>query len=40
MITSRAGEKHRSKAFDLGVSEYLAKPFDDARLIEVINRLM
>ncbi|HEX8639361.1 MAG TPA: response regulator, partial [Pyrinomonadaceae bacterium] len=39
MITSRAGEKHRGKAFDLGVSEYLTKPFDDTVLIEVINRL-
>jgi chemosensory pili system protein ChpA (sensor histidine kinase/response regulator) len=39
MITSRAGEKHRQKALDLGVSEYLTKPFDDAKLIEVINKL-
>lgn len=39
MITSRAGEKHRQKAFNLGVSEYLAKPFDDAKLIETIRNL-
>ena len=39
MITSRASEKHRQKAFDLGVSEYLTKPFDDAKLIGIIRAL-
>ncbi len=39
MITSRASEKHRQKAFELGVSEYLTKPFDDSVLLEVINHL-
>jgi len=39
MITSRAGEKHRKKAFDLGVSEYLTKPFEDAKLIGIIKKL-
>ena len=39
MITSRAGEKHRQKAFDLGVSEYLAKPYEDRKLLESIRRL-
>ena len=39
MITSRTSEKHRRKAFDLGVSEYLTKPFDDLILIEIIERL-
>jgi chemosensory pili system protein ChpA (sensor histidine kinase/response regulator) len=39
MITSRAGEKHRQKAFELGVSEYLSKPFEDAYLIETIKKL-
>lgn len=36
MITSRAGEKHRQKAFDLGVSEYLSKPYEEADLIEKV----
>jgi chemosensory pili system protein ChpA (sensor histidine kinase/response regulator) len=40
MITSRAGDKHRQKAFELGVSEYLTKPFADAKLIEIINLLI
>lgn len=39
MITSRANQKHRQKAFDLGVSEYLTKPFDDAKLIHIIGEL-
>ncbi len=39
MITSRAGEKHRRKAFDLGVSEYVSKPFDDVKLVEMIKFL-
>lgn len=39
MITSRASKKHLQKAFDLGVSEYLTKPFDDAQLIEIIGAL-
>ena len=39
MITSRASEKHQQKAVELGVSEYLIKPFDDSFLIETIKTL-
>ncbi len=39
MITSRASEKHQQKAVELGVSEYLTKPFDDSFLIEKIKVL-
>ncbi|HEY0461504.1 MAG TPA: hybrid sensor histidine kinase/response regulator [Pyrinomonadaceae bacterium] len=39
MITSRASEKHHQKAVELGVSEYLTKPFDDSVLIEKIKIL-
>jgi chemosensory pili system protein ChpA (sensor histidine kinase/response regulator) len=39
MITSRAGDKHRQKAIDLGVSEYLTKPYEDAKLLELIKIL-
>ena len=39
LITSRSGEKHREKALDLGVSDYLAKPYDDAELIATVERL-
>lgn len=39
MLTSRASEKHRRKAFDLGVSEYVSKPYDDSKLVEIIKNL-
>lgn len=39
MITSRAGDKHRQKAVELGVSEYLIKPFEDFVLTERIKAL-
>jgi chemosensory pili system protein ChpA (sensor histidine kinase/response regulator) len=39
MITSRTSDKHREKAFELGVSEYLTKPYEDAKLIEAIKTL-
>ena len=39
MLTSRSGEKHRRKAFDLGVSEYLVKPYQDETLLSIIRRL-
>ena len=39
MITSRSSHKHRQKGVDLGVSDYLAKPFDDKKLIDIIKNL-
>lgn len=39
LITSRSGEKHRDKALDLGISNYLAKPYDDSELIAIVERL-
>lgn len=39
MLTSRAGDKHRRKALDLGVSDYLVKPYTDEVLIETVRRL-
>lgn len=39
MITSRAAEKHRDKAFELGVSEYVTKPYEDTDLVESIKKL-
>ncbi len=38
MITSRYGEKHRQKAKEIGVHEYMAKPFQEAMLLETIGR--
>jgi chemosensory pili system protein ChpA (sensor histidine kinase/response regulator) len=39
MLTSRSGAKHREKAFEVGATEYLVKPYRDETLIEVIRRL-
>lgn len=40
MITSRSGDKHRRKAYDLGVSEYLTKPYEESVLIKKIQQLL
>jgi chemosensory pili system protein ChpA (sensor histidine kinase/response regulator) len=39
MLTSRAGEKHRRKALDLGVAGYLVKPYSDDVLINTVRTL-
>lgn len=39
MITSRTGDKHRDRAFSLGVDEYLGKPYQESELLESIFRL-
>jgi chemosensory pili system protein ChpA (sensor histidine kinase/response regulator) len=36
MITSRVGEKHRARALELGVNEYLGKPYQESQLLEAI----
>ena len=38
MITSRTADKHRSMAFDLGVNEYLGKPYQEDELVALIKR--
>jgi chemosensory pili system protein ChpA (sensor histidine kinase/response regulator) len=40
MITSRTAEKHRSVAFDVGVNEYLGKPYQEDELLGLIKRYM
>jgi chemosensory pili system protein ChpA (sensor histidine kinase/response regulator) len=39
-ITSRAGEKHRRRGFEVGASGYLVKPFDEHALLELIERIV
>ena len=39
MLTSRAAEKHRRKAFDLGANDYLVKPYQDEALLGVLTRV-
>lgn len=38
MITSRTGEKHRERAFGIGVNEYMGKPFQEQMLLETLAR--
>jgi len=40
MITSRVGEKHRARAIEIGVNDYLGKPYQDAQLLDAIARLL
>jgi chemosensory pili system protein ChpA (sensor histidine kinase/response regulator) len=40
MVTSRAGEKHRKKALDLGASGYMVKPYQEEALLKVIRHLI
>ena len=38
MITSRVGDKHRARAIEIGVNDYLGKPFQDTQLLDAIRR--
>jgi len=38
MITSRVGDKHRARAIEIGVNDYLGKPYQDAQLLDAIQR--
>jgi chemosensory pili system protein ChpA (sensor histidine kinase/response regulator) len=40
MITSRTGEKHRERAFGLGVNKYLGKPYQEELLLSNIQELI
>ena len=40
MITSRAGEKHQAKAIEIGVNDYLSKPYQEQQLLDAIAPLV
>ncbi|HXF46315.1 MAG TPA: response regulator, partial [Burkholderiaceae bacterium] len=40
MITSRTAEKHRSLAYEIGVNEYLGKPYQEDELLGHIKRFL
>ena len=40
MITSRVGDKHRARAIEIGVNDYLGKPYQEVQLLEAIARLL
>jgi chemosensory pili system protein ChpA (sensor histidine kinase/response regulator) len=39
MITSRTGEKHKEKAMEIGVDQYLGKPYQEEELMKNINQI-
>ncbi|HRN58624.1 MAG TPA: Hpt domain-containing protein [Chiayiivirga sp.] len=40
MITSRTGEKHRQRAFEIGVDRYLGKPYQEADLMRNVDEIL
>ena len=40
MITSRTGEKHRERALEIGVNDYMGKPFQEKELLNKIQKLL
>jgi len=40
MITSRVSEKHRARAIELGVNDYLGKPYQENQLLDAIEPLV
>ena len=40
MITSRTGDKHRQRAIELGVDQYMGKPYQEEQLLETLNQLL
>ncbi len=40
MITSRTGAKHKEKAMEIGVNQYLGKPYQEEELMSNINMLL
>ncbi|HEY4555010.1 MAG TPA: response regulator [Lysobacter sp.] len=40
MITSRTGDKHRQRAFDIGVNRYLGKPYQEPELMRNVHELL
>ena len=40
VLTSRAGEKHRQKAIDMGAQDYLVKPFEEQEMLNALKKLL
>ncbi|NLO80816.1 MAG: response regulator [Xanthomonadaceae bacterium] len=40
MITSRTSEKHRERAFQIGVNRYLGKPYQESELLENLREVL
>jgi chemosensory pili system protein ChpA (sensor histidine kinase/response regulator) len=40
VLTSRAGDKHRQKALDMGAQDYLVKPFEEQEMLSSLKKLL
>ena len=40
MVTSRVGEKHRARAIELGVNDYLGKPYQEHELLDAMRNIL
>jgi chemotaxis protein histidine kinase CheA/ActR/RegA family two-component response regulator len=40
VLTSRAGEKHRQKAIEMGAQDYLVKPFEEQEMLEALKKVL
>lgn len=40
VLTSRAGEKHKQKALDMGAQDYLVKPFEEQEMLDALKRVL
>ncbi len=40
MVTSRVSEKHRARAIELGVNDYVGKPYQEQELLRAIHGLL
>jgi chemosensory pili system protein ChpA (sensor histidine kinase/response regulator) len=40
MVTSRTGEKHRARAIEIGVNDYLGKPYQEFEMLDAMRNLL
>ncbi len=40
VLTSRAGEKHKQKAIEMGAQDYLVKPFEEQEMVNVLKKIL
>ncbi len=40
VLTSRAGDKHRQKAIEMGAQDYLVKPFEEQEMLAALKKLL
>ena len=40
VLTSRAGEKHKQKALEMGAQDYLVKPFEEQEMVSALKKIL